>query len=114
MTTLEKDLPRGGRHATEREKHEVAIVKKVQEEKPENATPWSTRELAEAVGTSQNLVFRVLRANGLKPHWVKTFKISNDPPFEEKLRDVVGLYLNPPEHALASSAATRCEVLNSA
>jgi transposase len=89
LAAIERDLPRGGRHATAREKHEAAIIKKVQEEKPENATHWSTRALAEAVGTSQNLVFRVLRANGLKPHLVKTFKVSNDPRFEEKLRDVV-------------------------
>ena len=93
---LEKDLPRGGRHATQREKYESIIIKKVQEEKPEDATHWTTRLLAEAVGVSQNLVFRVLRANNLKPHLVKTFKISNDPNFEEKLCDVVALYLNPP------------------
>ena len=110
LATLEKDLPRGGRHATEREKYEAAIIKKVQEEIPENATHWSTRELAEAVGTSQNLVFRVLRANGLKPHLVKTFKISNDPRFEEKLRDVVGLYLNPPEHAWVFSADEKTSI----
>ncbi len=110
LATLEKDLPRGGRHATERHKHEAAIIKKVQEEKPENATHWSTRALAEAVGTSQNLVFRVLRANGLKPHLVKTFKISNDPHFEDKLRDVVGLYLNPPEHALVISADEKTSI----
>ena len=110
LAAIEKDLPRGGRHATARAKHEAVIIKKVQEEKPENATHWSTRELAEAVGTSQNLVFRVLRANGLKPHLVRTFKISNDPRFEEKLRDVVGLYLNPPEHALVISADEKTSI----
>ena len=110
LTAIEKDLPRGGRHATEREKYEAVIINKVQEEKPENATHWSTRELAEAVGTTQNLVFRVLRANGLKPHLVKTFKVSNDPHFEEKLRDVVGLYLNPPEHALVISADEKTSI----
>jgi len=110
LAAIEKDLPRGGRHATQREKHEAAIIKKVQEEKPENATHWSTRALAEAVGTSQNLVFRVLRANGLKPHLVRTFKVSNDPRFEEKLRDVVGLYLNPPEHALVISADEKTSI----
>lgn len=110
LAAIEKDLPRGGRHATERQKYEAAIIKKVQEEKPENATHWTTRDLADAVGTSQNLVFRVLRANGLKPHLVKTFKISNDPHFEEKLRDVVGLYLNPPEHALVISADEKTSI----
>jgi transposase len=110
LTAIEKDLPRGGRHAAEREKHEIVIIKKVQQEKPENATHWTTRELAQAVGTNQSLVFRVLRANGLKPHLVKTFKVSNDPHFEEKLRDVVGLYLNPPEHALVISADEKTSI----
>ncbi len=110
LTAIEKDLPRGGRHATMREKHEAAIIKMVQQEKPENATHWSTRELAKAVGANQSLVFRVLRANGLKPHLVKTFKVSNDPRFEEKLRDVVGLYLNPPEHALVISADEKTSI----
>ena len=110
LTAIEKDRPRGGRHATERGKHEAAIIKKVQAEKPENATHWSTREIAEAVGTNQSMVFRVLRANGLKPHLVKAFKISNDPRFEEKLRDVVGLYLNPPEHALVISADEKTSI----
>jgi transposase len=110
LTAIEQDLPRGGRRATKREKHEAAIIKMVQQEKPENATHWSTRELAEAVGANQSLVFRVLRANGLKPHLVKTFKVSNDPRFEEKLRDVVGLYLNPPEHALVISADEKTSI----
>lgn len=110
LSALEKDLPRGGRHATQREKYEAIIIKKVQEEKPSNATHWTTRALAEIVGVSQNLVFRVLRANGLKPHLVKTFKISNDPNFEEKLCDVVGLYLNPPEHAMVISADEKTSV----
>ncbi len=110
LAAIEKDLPRGGRHATEREKYETAIIKKVQEEKPDNATHWTTREIAEAIGTNQSLVFRVLRTNGLKPHLVKTFKISNDPRFEEKLRDVVGLYLNPPEHALVFSADEKTSI----
>lgn len=110
LAAIEKDLPRGGRRAKEREKNEAAIIKKVQEEKPKDATHWTTRALAEAVGTSQNMVFRVLRANGLKPHLVKTFKVSNDPHFEEKLRDVVGLYLNPPEHALVFSADEKTSI----
>lgn len=107
---IEKDLPRGGRRPTQREKYESIIINKVQEEKPADATHWTTRALAEAVGASQNLVFRVLRANNLKPHLVKTFKISNDPNFEEKLRDVVGLYLNPPEHALVLSADEKTSI----
>lgn len=107
---LEKDLPRGGRHATQRQKYESIIIKKVQEEEPEDATHWTTRDLAEAVGARQNLVFRVSRANNLKPHLVKAFKIGNDPNFEEKLCDVVGLYLNPPEHALVLSADEKTSI----
>jgi transposase len=110
LRALEKDLPRGGRHATQRDKYESAIIKTVQKEKPEDATHWTTRTLAQAVGTNQALVFRVLRANGLKPHLVKTFKISNDPHFEEKLYDVVGLYMNPPENALVISADEKTSV----
>ena len=70
------------------------------QQKPANATHWSTRTLAEALGTNHSLVNRVWRAHGLKPHLCHTFKVSNDPHFAEKLLDVVGLYLDPPEHAL--------------
>ena len=72
--------------------------------KPANATHWSTRAMAKAVGVSKDTVQRVWAAHGLKPHLVKTFKVSNDPHFVEKLVDVVGLYLNPPEHALVLCA----------
>ena len=99
---IEKDLPRGGR-PREREAIETEIIRKTTQETPENATHWSTRTLAEELGVSQSMVHRVWRANGLKPHKVKTFKLSNDPHFEEKLIDVVGLYLNPPEKALVLS-----------
>lgn len=70
------------------------------QEKPENATHWSTRELAKRVGISHNAVSRVLREHGLKPHLVKSFQFSTDPDFETKLEDVVGLYLNPPENSI--------------
>jgi transposase len=68
--------------------------------KPAAATHWSTRTLAEQVGVSKMTIQRIWKANGLQPHRVKTFKLSRDPQFVKKLRDVVGLYLNPPEHAL--------------
>lgn len=67
---------------------------------PEGETHWSTRTMAKRVGVSKDTVQRVWSARGLKPHLVKTFKLSNDPRFEEKLIDVVGLYLNPPEQAI--------------
>jgi transposase len=97
---LEKDAPRPGRTPT----IPAALVKRVirltTKEKPKNATQWSTRTMAEAVGISEASVRRIWHKNGLKPHLVNTFKVSNDPKFAEKLDAVVGLYLNPPEHAL--------------
>jgi transposase len=67
---------------------------------PADATHWSTRSLARAMGLSQTAVCRIWRAFGLKPHRVETFKLSKDPLFVEKVRDIVGLYLSPPERAL--------------
>jgi len=76
------------------------IVEVTTREKPEGETHWSTRTLAAKLGTNSMFVSRVWRDNGLKPHLVKSFKVSNDPNFEEKLTDVVGLYLNPPCNAV--------------
>lgn len=76
------------------------IIEVTTREKPKGETHWSTRSLANHLGTNQMFVSRVLRENGLKPHLVKTFKVSNDPNFEEKLVDVVGLYMNPPDNAV--------------
>jgi transposase len=97
---LEKDAPRGGRPPKVRDDLVRQIIEMTTQQKPTNATHWSTRTLAEALGTNRSLVNRVWRAHGLKPHLCRTFKVSNDPLFVEKLIDVVGLYLNPPEHAL--------------
>src|SRR3954451_4424974 len=76
------------------------IVDLTQNSTPEGETHWSTRTMAKRVGVSKDTVQRVWSARGLKPHLVETFKLSNDPRFEEKLIDVVGLYLNPPEQAI--------------
>jgi transposase len=97
---IEKDAPRGGRPPKARDELAERIVEMTTRQKPANATHWSTRTLAEALGTNRSMVNRVWRANGLKPHLARTFKVSNDPRFAEKLVDVVGLYLDPPEHAL--------------
>ena len=75
---------------------ETVIVKTL-EETPTDATHWSTRSMAKATGMSQSAVSRIWRAFGLKPHLVETFKLSPDPLFIEKVRDIVGLYVNPPE-----------------
>src|SRR5512144_988590 len=76
------------------------IVRRTREETPDGQTHWSCRSMAKAGGVSPATVQRIWSARGLKPHLVKTFKLSNDPQFEEKLVDVVGLYLDPPEKAI--------------
>jgi len=76
------------------------IVELTRSSTPDGETHWSCRTMAEKVGVSKDTVQRVWSARGLKPHLVKTFKLSNDPRFEEKLIDVVGLYLNPPDNAV--------------
>jgi transposase len=97
---IKKDAPRGGRPPKERQDLVRRIIEMTTQQKPANATHWSTRTLAKALGTNHALVNRVWRAHGLKPHLCHTFKVSNDRDFTEKLLDVVGLYLDPPEHAL--------------
>ena len=76
------------------------IVRLTQESKPEGETHWSCRSMAKAAGVSPATVQRVWSARGLKPHLVRTFKLSNDRRFDEKLIDVVGVYLNPPDKAV--------------
>jgi hypothetical protein len=97
---LEKDAPRGGRPPKARQDLVRRIIDMTTHQKPVNATHWSTRTLAKAIGTNRSLVHRVWHAYKLKPHPCHTFKVSNDPDFAEKLLDVVGLYLDPPEHTL--------------
>jgi transposase len=100
LAGIERDAPRGGRPATQRAKIAAQIIRVTTTEKPHAATHWTVRTLAAELRTSRAMVHRVWQANGLQPHRTKTFKLSNDPQFAEKLVDVVGLYLNPPEHAL--------------
>jgi len=100
LAGIEKDAPRTGRKPTRRDQVARLIVERTTQTVPANATHWSVRTLAKELDVSESMVQRVWRANGLKPHLVRTFKLSNDPHFVEKLTDVVGLYLNPPEHAL--------------
>ena len=107
---LSHDRPRGKAFAALPKDKEAAVVAKTLHEKPKAATHWSCRTMAEASGLSKNSVQRIWNAHGLKPHLVKTFKLSNDPQFVEKLRDVVGLYMNPPEHALVLSIDEKSQI----
>lgn len=104
LKAIEKNLPRGKNHAGKSSLGQLRLRNKVirmtTQEKPADATHWSTRSLAKALNTTDTFVHRVWKSVGLKPHLVKTFKVSNDPLFEEKLHDVVGLYLDPPENAV--------------
>lgn len=101
------DLPRGAPPA----KVDVArLVELTTQTKPKAATHWSTRTMAAALGVSAASVSRHWRANGLKPHIVGGFKVSRDPRFVEKLEDIVGLYMSPPEHALVLCCDEKSQV----
>ena len=94
------DEPRPGAPRTISDAQIEAVIVKTLEEQPHNATQWSTRSMAAAVGMSQTAISKIWRAFGLKPHLVEHFKLSPDPQFIDKVRDVAGLYLNPPEAAV--------------
>jgi transposase len=94
------DEPRPGRPRTVRDEQVADLIARTLQSKPENATHWSTRSMARKTGLSQSTVSRVWRAFGLQPHRSQTFKLSTDPFFVDKVHDVVGLYLDPPERAL--------------
>ena len=79
---------------------EEIIVKTLEAAPPDGGTHWSTRQMAQVAGVSQSTVSRVWRAFGLQPHRVEHWKLSKDPLFVEKVKDIVGLYLDPPERAL--------------
>jgi hypothetical protein len=107
LASIERDLPRGAPPA----KVDVALlVELTTQTKPVAATHWSTRTMAAELGVSAASVSRHWRANGLKPHIVRGFKISRDPKFVEKLEDIVGLYMSPPEHALVMCCDDKSQV----
>jgi transposase len=110
LAGIEKDLPRGGRKARKRERMAPLIIERTTQSKPSDATHWSVRTLAENLGIDKSMVHRVWQASGLKPHLAKTFKVSRDKKFAEKVIDVVGLYLNPPEQALVLCADEKTSV----
>jgi transposase len=110
LAGIEKDAPRSGRKPAKRDHMAPLIVETTTQSKPPNATHWSIRTLAETLGIDKSMVHRVWQASGLKPHLAKTFKVSRDKKFVEKVIDVVGLYLNPPEHALVLCADEKTSV----
>lgn len=97
------DEPRVGAPRRITDEQVEAVVVQTLETTPAGRTHWSTRRMAKKAGISHASVGRIWRAHGLKPHVVRGFKLSNDPQFIEKVRDVVGLYMNPPEHAVVFS-----------
>lgn len=110
IVALEKDAPRPGRTRTITNRRVKKVVEMTLHQKPARATHWSTRTMAAAAGISEASVRRIWRAHGLKPHQVRAFKLSRDPEFTEKLKDIVGLYLNPPEHALVLCADEKSQI----
>jgi len=107
LAGIERDLPRGAPPA----KVDVArLVELTTQTKPKAATQWSTRKMAAELGVSAASISRHWRANGLKPHIVRGFKVSRDPQFVEKLEDIVGLYMSPPEHALVLCCDEKSQV----
>ena len=107
LAGIERDLPRGAPPVTV----DVArLVELTTQSKPKAATHWSTRTMAAQIGASAASVSRHWRAHGLKPHLVRGFKVSRDPKFAEKLEDIVGLYMSPPEHALVLCCDEKSQV----
>ena len=107
LSAIEHDLPRGGRPPMV---DAAEIVRRTTRTLPVAATQWSTRTMARELGVSAATVLRVWRAHGLKPHRVRGFKVSRDPKFVEKLEDIVGLYMSPPEHALVLCCDEKSQV----
>ena len=104
------DEPRPGRPRTITDAKVEEVIVKTLESAPREATHWSTRSLAREVGLTQSAVSRIWRAFGLQPHRQQTWKLSKDPLFIEKVRDVVGLYLDPPERAVVLCVDVKSQI----
>jgi transposase len=105
-----RDEPRPGAPRTIEDQRIEAVITRTLESQPKGATHWSSRGMARQTGLSVSTVQRIWRAFGLKPHRQETFKLSTDPNFVAKVRDVVGLYLSPPEHALVLSVDEKSQI----
>ena len=110
ISGIEKDAPRSGTKCRISPAVIREVVRKTTQERPANATHWSTPSLSRVMNISTSSVGRIWRAHGLKPHLVKTFKVSNDRQFAEKLEDIVGLYMAPPEQALVFSCDEKSQI----
>jgi transposase len=104
------DAPRSGRPPVYTREQRDRIIARTLEAPPEGITHWSAARLAKEVGMSETTVWRIWQSAGLKPHRVETFKFSNDPQLEAKVRDVVGLYLQPPERAVVLSLDEKTQI----
>lgn len=104
------DEPRPGKPRQITDQDVERVIVKTLEEQPADATHWSTRSMAAATGMSQSAISRIWRAFGLKPHRTEHFKLSPDPQFIDKVRDIVGLYLNPPEAAVVLCVDEKSQV----
>jgi len=110
LAGIEKDAPRPGRNKAISVRTVNKVIKLTTQEKPENATHWSRRLMAEKMNISDSTVGRIWHSHGLKPHRLSGFKLSNDKDFQEKLEDVVGLYLAPPENAIVLSCDEKSQM----
>ena len=114
VSAIEKERPRGANHGGKDSAAQAVLRSKViaatMQTTPADATHWSCRSMARHLGTTHSFVNRVWRAHGLKPHLIRTFKLSSDPHFEDKLKDVVGLYLDPPDNAVVFSFDEKSQI----
>ena len=110
LAGIARDAARPGRRPKLTEAARAAVVQKTLHEKPPAATQWTRTTMAQATGLSASMIGRIWRAHGLKPHLSRTFKLSNDKRFVEKLEDIVGLYLIPPEHAVVFSCDEKSQI----
>ena len=110
LAGIETDAPRPGRKRRIDDRQRAAVVRRTLKEKPEGHTHWSRSTMAAVTGLSESTVGRIWREHGLKPHRVETFKLSSDPQFAEKLGDIIGLYVSPPEHAVVLSCDEKSQI----
>jgi len=110
VAALMKDAPRPGRTPAILPERVAEVIAKTTQSKPDGATHWSRSSMAREMDISESGAGRIWRAHGLKPHRVQSYKVSNDPNFADKLEAIIGLYLNPPEHALMLSVDEKSRI----